>query len=254
MTAPAAVPPRPAALLIDFGGVLADVPPGHPPRPAAPPDVVARLHDVVAGAVPAPVIARDLAAGHTAYARWRDEDHPEELTHEQVWAFVTAGWPGPAAEAVRRAATPLSYQWAWRPEWRLRPGVEGAVRAADAAGVPLAVVSNALCGAAHRDLLAQTGIGGLFAAQIYSDEVGLRKPDPEMIRRAGRALGVPVEGCWFVGDSRQRDVQCARRAGVAFAVLMRSARTAREDPGRWPGPDATVDDGHGLLALLRTGW
>lgn len=243
-------PPPPAALLLDFGGVLADLAPGQPPPPIAPPALVAHLHELTGGAVPSDVIARDLATAHADYARWRDEDHPGELTHAQVWRLVTAGWPAPAAEAVSREATPLSYRWAWRPGWRQRPGIGDAVRAAAAAGIPLAVVSNALSGAAHRDFLAQAGLGPLFAAQIYSDEAGVRKPDPAMLRLAARALDVAPERCWFVGDSRQRDVVCARRAGVAFAVLMRSPRTAAEDPARWPGPDATVDDGHGLLALL----
>lgn len=238
--------PRPVALLLDFGGVLADGPPQQP----APAELVLRLYDLVSAAVPAPVIARDVAAGAAAYARWRDEDHPEELTHAQVWSQVTGGWPAPAAEAVRRSATALSYAWTWRAEWQLRPGVPAALRAATAAELPMAVVSNTLCGAAHRDFLDQAGVGELFAAQIYSDEAGVRKPNPEMIWRAARALGVPTADCWFVGDSRRRDVVCARRAGAGAAILMRSPRTAREQGGSWPDPDATVDDGHGLLALL----
>jgi FMN phosphatase YigB (HAD superfamily) len=114
----------------------------------------------------------------------------------------------------------------------------------------MAVVSNTLCGAAHRDFLAKAGVGGLFAAQIYSDEAGVRKPNPEMIWRATRELGVPTEKCWFVGDSRQRDVVCARRAETAAVILLRSPRTDREDPTGFPEPDVAVDDGFGLRDLL----
>jgi FMN phosphatase YigB (HAD superfamily) len=112
------------------------------------------------------------------------------------------------------------------------------------------VVSNTLSGAAHRDFLAKAGVGGLFAAQIYSDEAGVRKPNPQMIWSATHELGVPAQGCWFVGDSRRRDVLCARRAEVAAAVLMRSPRTDREDPAGWPEPDAVVPDGFGVRELL----
>jgi FMN phosphatase YigB (HAD superfamily) len=52
-----------------------------------------------------------------------------------------------------------------------------------------------------------------------------------------------------VGDSRRRDVLCARRAD-ATAILMRSSRTDEEDPAGWPSPDATVTDGFGLAELL----
>jgi FMN phosphatase YigB (HAD superfamily) len=93
-------------------------------------------------------------------------------------------------------------------------------------------------------------VADLFAVQIYSDEAGVRKPNPQMIWNAADELGVAAEGCWFVGDSRRRDILCARRADVAYAVLMRSPRTARETGDGWPEPDATVDDGFGLLGLL----
>jgi FMN phosphatase YigB (HAD superfamily) len=71
-----------------------------------------------------------------------------------------------------------------------------------------------------------------------------------MIWAATAELGVPAAACWFVGDSRRRDVQCARRAEVAAAVLMRSPRTDREDPAGWPEPDAEVRDGFGVRDLL----
>ena len=58
--------------------------------------------------------------------------------------------------------------------------------------------------------------------------------------------------CWFVGDSRIRDIACARHAGAGAAVLMRSARTSREEEQHGPVPDATVDDGYRLQELLRS--
>jgi FMN phosphatase YigB (HAD superfamily) len=239
--------PTPRALLLDFGGVLADAPRQDP----APPEMVLRLYNLTGGVLAPGEIKRSLVAGAAAYAAWRDEDHPDELSHAEVWGrFVTRGWPGPARDAVRVRATRLSYDWTWRPGWALLPGIPEALRAARAAGLPMAVVSNTLCGAAHRDFLAGAGIGGLFAAQIYSDEAGVRKPNPEMIWLAARELGVPAQQCWFVGDSRQRDVACARRADVTAAILMPSSRTDREKRADWPEPDAVVEDGFGLRDLL----
>jgi HAD superfamily hydrolase (TIGR01549 family) len=237
----------PAAVLLDFGGVLADAPGPDP----APPELVLRLFNVTGGALSPGEINRSLTAGHAAYAAWRDEDHPDELSHAEYWRrFVTTRWPRRAQEAVQLRATKLAYEAAWRSTWALRPGIPEALRALRAAELPMAVVSNTLCGAAHRDFLAKAGVGGLFAVQIYSDEAGVRKPNPEMIWRAARELGVPTEKCWFVGDSRQRDVVCARRAETAAVILMRSPRTDREDPTRFPEPDAVVDDGFGLRDLL----
>jgi N-acetyl-D-muramate 6-phosphate phosphatase len=237
--------PRPAALLLDFDGVLAEA----PPRRAAPPELVLRLFNLTRHALSPGTIQRSLTEGAAAYARWRDEDHPDELPQAQVWErFVMGDWPATAQAYVRTAIGKLSYDWTWRNDWSLRPGMTETLAAAGAAGVPMAVVSNTLCGAAQRDFLARAGVGPLFGAQIYSDETGVRKPNPQMIWAATAELGVPTEPCWYVGDSRPRDIVCARRAEVRTAVLMRSGRT--EEPDGWPEPDAVVDDGFGLLALL----
>ncbi|MBQ1048207.1 HAD family hydrolase [Micromonospora sp. C51] len=245
-------PPR--ALLLDFGGVLADA----PRQPPAPPELVRRLFDLVGGTVSAEQIAADLTEGGRAYARWRDDigrsDDPVELSHAQVWAnFITGTWPEAARTAVQEAATPLAYAWAWRPEWQVRPGIPEALRTAADAELPMAVVSNALCGAAHRDFLAAAGLSDLFVAEFYSDEAGLRKPNPRLAWLAADAVDVPIGDCWFVGDSVHRDVACARRAGAGAAILMRSPRTDREPSRPDLRPDAHTEDGHDLLALLRRG-
>ena len=240
---------RPAALLFDFGGVLADA----PPRRAAPPELVLRLYNLTRHALTPGQIQRALTDASAAWARWRDENHPDELTQAQVWdRFVIGDWPRTAQVRVRTAIPSLSYDWTWRYDWALRPGIAETLRAATAAGLPMAVISNTLAGAAHRDFLAKAGVAGLFGAQIYSDEAGVRKPNPQMVWYATQALSVSTEPCWLVGDSRMRDIACARRADVCTAILMRSPRTDREDAaaGRSPEPDATVADGFGLLDLL----
>ena len=109
---------RPAALLLDFGGVLADA----PPRRAAPPELVLRLYNLIRHALPPGEIQRSLTAGAQAWARWRDENHPDELTQAQVWErFVIGDWPRTAQARVRTAIASLSYDWTWRYDWALRP-------------------------------------------------------------------------------------------------------------------------------------
>jgi HAD superfamily hydrolase (TIGR01549 family) len=241
----------PRALLLDFGGVIVDA----PSLPPAPTELVRRVHDLVAGAVPTERIERDLVAGAREYATWRDqvsgEGNPVELRPEQIWGdFMTRSWPEAAREAVRRQATELSYQWARRPDWAVVPGMPELLAEATRREIPVAVVSNTMCGAAHRDFLAKVGLSDRFVTQLYSDEVGVRKPNPAIALRAAAELGVPIELCWFVGDSPSRDIACARRAGVGLAVLMTSART-RRDPGPvGVTPDVVVEDGHALLSLL----
>jgi N-acetyl-D-muramate 6-phosphate phosphatase len=236
---------RPAAILLDFGGVLADA----PRRRTAPPGLVLRIFNLVHGALTPGEIQRSLTEGAAAWAGWRDEDWPDELSQAEVWErFMLPGWPPSAQVPVRGAVRKLSYEWAWRDNWALRPGIPSALEAAADAGIALAVVSNTLSGAAHRDFLDKAGLGPFFAVQVYSDEAGVRKPNPQMIWNATDELGLPPEGCWFVGDTPRRDIVCARRAGVGRAILMPSPRTADEPGG--PPPDDTVENGFGLRTLI----
>ncbi|BBH64145.1 hypothetical protein ACTI_08300 [Actinoplanes sp. OR16] len=237
----------PGAVLLDFGGVLADA----PPQRTAPPELVLRIYNLIGGALTPGEIQRSLTSGASRYAAWRDEDWPDELPQAEVWErFVIADWPAGAQARVRAAVPRLSYDWAWRDGWRLRPGIPEALTAFAGRGIVLAVVSNTLSGAAHRDFLQKQGVGRFFAEQIYSDEAGVRKPNPQMIWNATDALGIPPSDCWFVGDSRRRDILCARRADAGKAILMTSSRTTAEDPSGWPDPDHEIDDGFGLLQLL----
>jgi FMN phosphatase YigB (HAD superfamily) len=236
---------RPEAVLLDFGGVLADA-----PFQAAPPELVLRLYNLVEGGLSPGRIQRSLTDGAAAYARWRDEDWPDELPHLAVWErFVIHDWPPLAQARVRGAVGRLSYDWAWRDGWTLRPGIHEFLTACASEGLPLAVVSNTLCGAAHRDFLTKAGVGRLFATQVYSDEAGVRKPNPQMIWNATDTLGISPAACWFVGDSRRRDIACARRADIGTAVLMPSGR--EDSGGDQSEPDATVTDGFELLSLVR---
>jgi len=85
--------------------------------------------------------------------------------------------------------------------------------------------------------------------QVHSDETGIRKPDPEAIWIATRALDLDPAQVWFVGDNYDRDVRCARRAGAGRAVLMRPPDEV--EPSTRPQPDDVVQDGFGLVELLR---
>jgi len=247
---------RPQALLLDFGGVLVE----SSGEPTGPDGLVNRLHELAGGTVAPELIAADLVAGDRAYSRWRDAMArpyaPAEITHEQFWAdFVCADWPAPARAAVVARATELAYAVTeLGPAWRLREGVVDLLDAAGTAGIPLAVVSNTLCGAAFRDFLDRVGVGDRFAAQCYSDEAGVRKPNPALVLAATEALKVPPADAWFVGDTPLRDMLAGRRAGVGRVIQVRSPRRVDEsDPRAQPDAvaESMVDVHHLLLLALR---
>ncbi|WP_033291765.1 HAD family hydrolase [Amycolatopsis jejuensis] len=249
---------RPRALLLDFGGVVVTTTgkPGWHERLAG--EIAGRLDRIPGVGLPAGRIAVDIRNGADADSRWKDAmsrpAEPRELTHREFWAdFVAADWPAPARAWVTVEATALCRRMGeLRRDREFRPGLAGLLDAADAHGVPVGVVSNALCGIVHRDHLEHGGLSGRFAVQVYSDEVGIRKPNPRILGLAAEALGVPVGSAWYVGDNYDRDVLCARRAGAGAAILVEDDGTFCPPYPPQVAPDVQVPDLAALHRLLDT--
>jgi HAD superfamily hydrolase (TIGR01509 family) len=85
-----------------------------------------------------------------------------------------------------------------------------------AQGVALAIVSNTMRtpGATLRKILDRIGLLACFAHTTFSDEVGVRKPAPEIFALTLRALGVEAAAAAHVGDDPILDVGGARAAGL----------------------------------------
>ncbi|GAA2857071.1 hypothetical protein GCM10010517_15410 [Streptosporangium fragile] len=250
----------PKALLLDFGGVLVET----ARRPSWAAELAAELHAMLERAgfrgLTAEEIETDIRAGARADSCWKDSTSrqfaPEEMTHRRFWAeFVATDWPEQARALVTAEATPLCRRMGeLRSERTTRDGVKELLSACRDHGVIPAVVSNALCGAVHRDFMARDALDHQVAVQVYSDEVGVRKPNPEMIWIACRALGVAASQVWYVGDNHDRDVVCGERAGAGATVLMVSHSTEKIPYRVRQRPHATVDDPYGLLRLLEETW
>lgn len=107
-----------------------------------------------------------------------------------------------------------------RPILMVPPAVDdGALRALHAlvaGGYKLAVVSNTMRtpGATLRRLLERYGLLACFGHTAFSDETGVRKPDPAIFLGALRALGAEPAAAIHVGDDGILDVEGARAAGM----------------------------------------
>ncbi|MFJ8546063.1 HAD family hydrolase [Streptomyces sp. NPDC093586] len=247
---------RPTALLLDFGGVVV----ATTNRPTWAHELATELHTALTAAgcreLSVEHIETDLEAGSAADAHWKNAMSrpaaPEEMTHRRFWSeFVAADWP-PAAHAwVTAHADPLCHRLGELKQDRAtRAGIPELLDTCDDLGIAVAVVSNALAGSVHRDHMAGHGLDKRVAVQVYSDEAGVRKPNPEMIRIAARALGTDPAGCWYVGDHYDRDVVCGKRAGAGATVLMEARGTYDRPYTVRAEPDAVVGDPDGLRELL----
>ncbi len=127
-------------------------------------------------------------------------------------------------------------------------GARATLEALARAGIPCALVCDTglTPGRVVRRHLAHLGLLEGLAAQVFSDEVGVPKPDPRTFRRALEAVGVPPERALHVGDLRRTDVAGAR------SLVMRSVRIrARyDDVSPLPEADFVVGSHDDLRALL----
>jgi putative hydrolase of the HAD superfamily len=67
----------------------------------------------------------------------------------------------------------------------------------------------------------------LFDAMVLGPALGVRKPDPEVFRRAAELLGLPVGQCVVV-DDQIRNIRGARAAGAVVVHHRDAATTTAE--------------------------
>jgi HAD superfamily hydrolase (TIGR01549 family) len=95
-------------------------------------------------------------------------------------------------------------------------------------GFQLGVVSNG-CGNVDR-LCADFGYSPFLSVIVDSRRVGLFKPDPAIFLHAAEKLGGNPETMMMVGDSFERDVLPAKRAGMKTAWLKGTGPRECPDP------------------------
>lgn len=93
--------------------------------------------------------------------------------------------------------------------------------------VRLGLCSNFNHSPTARRVLDDAGLAGHLDAVVISEDVGLRKPRPEVFRAALTQLGVDASEALHVGDRLDADVDGAAAAGIRTAWISR----------RWPDPD-----------------
>jgi HAD superfamily hydrolase (TIGR01493 family) len=231
MTDPAAHQPF-DAVLFDFSGTLFTVEPslswlrnaaaaaGVTIAPGEQEPILERL--ITAGRPGGPEPLAIPAAVAEAYER-RDlfpTDH--RLAYETI--IASAGLPAPGL--ARALYERLFADDGWVPYADVLP----VLRALRRRGIRTAVLSN--IGWDLRPQIAAHGMGDLFDAYVFSFEVGVVKPDPEIFTIACDKLGVEPWRALMVGDHAAD--------GGAVAVGIRSLLLPPDPPGSV----------HGLAAIL----
>jgi HAD superfamily hydrolase (TIGR01549 family) len=86
-----------------------------------------------------------------------------------------------------------------------------------------------------------TGLAALVDGWGISGELGIRKPDPKIFRRAAQRCGARADGGgWMVGDNLELDIAGARTAGPR-TIWLRPRDRAASTANPCPEPDVTVE-------------
>jgi FMN phosphatase YigB (HAD superfamily) len=185
------------------------------------------LHDVLrthAPAVSLPACYDALLASWHEAERQRAIDHREVSAPERFRDFFARlaldPAPGMAQALIDAHRSALAAAAAF-------PAHHGPLLRRLATTHRLAVVSNFDYSPTALAILDAAGVRDLFAAIVVSDQIGWRKPRPDIFHHALEAAGAEPAETLFVGDKADLDVAGAHRVGMHAAWI---------NPGREPLP------------------
>ena len=160
---------------------------------------------------------------------------------EEFWQRVLERTRGAPVPLVTARAFTDRYRSAsnWLPAY---PDVRPCLDRLASDGWTLGVVSNS----GHpettlRSRLAAVGIGSFFSVVLSSHTEGVRKPDPEIFRRAVARLGRAPPEVVYLGDLRRTDALAARAAGLHGIWLDRQGIAGGSDPPKLSSLAELVD-------------
>ena len=149
-------------------------------------------------------------------------DSPDQLYDDALFVRYTSriielmGGTGPDVDTVARA---IYDDWAEHRHFELYDDVPDALRALQALGYRLGLISNS-----HRPLdsfSTHFALDGLISAAISSSDHGFLKPHPSIFRAALDLMRVQPGEAVMVGDSLAHDIVGARQAGMRGVWLAR---------------------------------
>ena len=110
----------------------------------------------------------------------------------------------------------------WLPAYSVLASAEALLEALQARSIKTALVANAWPdpGRVLRADAAAFGFAERLDLMVFGEELGIRKPAPEIFLHALNALGVEAEAAIYVGDDLVNDVQGAADVGMTTVQAM----------------------------------
>ena len=138
----------------------------------------------------------------------------------------------------------------YRTMFHPRIGAMETLRAVKGRGYGTALIS--MCAPDAPDMWRASEMAAFIDVEVFSSEVGLRKPDAAIYLMATKGLGVEPQECVYVGDGAYGELRGATEVGmIAYLIADPTVDTERSlTPEReaWSGP--VVADLRELLVVL----
>ena len=175
------------------------------------------------------------------------DDHAELIYEEVVAGALAAVGTSPGPELLRTAIE--AQHRGWLGARRLHPKAHWLLQEVRARGLRIGIVSNTFDppDLLHADLVSD-GVAERVDAIVFSSELGLRKPAPEIYRAALVALDVEPANALFVGDRVREDVQGPAALGMRTCLVT----YFRVDGGDHDLADAVAESPADVLATVDT--
>jgi putative hydrolase of the HAD superfamily len=175
------------------------------------------------------------------------DDHAELVYEEVVAEALAAVGTSPGPELLRTAIE--AQHRGWLGARRLHPQAHWLLQEVRARGLRIGIVSNTFDppDLLHADLVSD-GVTERVDAIVFSSELGLRKPAPEIYRAALDALDVEPANALFVGDRVREDVQGPAALGMRTCLVT----YFRVDGGDHGLADAVAESPADVLATVDT--
>src|SRR5262245_6421335 len=199
------------------------------------------------------VSRHDLKQAYDASGRWLAstwQNHKDVPVSQHVGKILHTLDPMLLERVTPKGLSALIDAYA-SPALRVPPAVDRDARSAletlASRGLTLGVVSNIMRtpGNVLRQALDRAGLLAPMKVLSFSDECGIRKPDPEIFRLTLRQMGVAPEDAVHVGDDPVLDVEGARDAGMAVIQVTSDGRATA--PVK---PDLVISELRDLPAAL----
>lgn len=174
-------------------------------------------------------------ATSTLVAMW---DKNKDVAHRDQLKLIIQAIPPAAAKSSESlldqlSAALISPVFEVRPY--LNPEAQSVLQKLKEREKSIALICNTglTPGTGLRELLAEFHVAEYFDLMIFSEEIGIRKPDREIFSLAARGLKVKACEAVHVGDNLKSDVWGAKNAGFKSAYLSSEEghdKTAEADP------------------------